>query len=190
MARGNTDHVSIDVGAESVARIVVVADSHSQPHPQAHEWVRKQSPQAILHAGDIGRLTVIDELEDIAPTYAVRGNIDGHDARTPDNLVIDVVRDSDRALRILLTHIGVAGPRLRKDARARAKGHGADLVVCGHSHVPLVAEDSGIAVFNPGSLGPRRFHLPITFGVMQFSADKLQLRHIDCQTGDAWLPPA
>ena len=40
------------------------------------------------------------------------------------------------------------------------------MVVCGHSHVPFIGRDRDLTVFNPGSIGPRRFHLPIVFGTM------------------------
>lgn len=168
--------------------MVVVADSHNKPHPKAYQWIEREEPTAILHAGDIGRLAVLDELEAIAPTVSVRGNIDGHDTRTPDHVVLDITR-GEQGLRVLLTHIAVQGPRLRKDAAELAHRHDAQLVVCGHSHIPLIAHDRGCSVFNPGSLGPRRFHLPITFGVLDFHPDRLELRHVDCETGAAWMPP-
>jgi hypothetical protein len=45
-------------------------------------------------------------------------------------------------------------------------------------------------VFNPGSVGPRRFHLPIVFGTIAIAASgAITLAHVDCETGAAWLPP-
>jgi predicted phosphodiesterase len=55
-------------------------------------------------------------------------------------------------------------------------------VVCGHSHAPLIARDGRFAVFNPGSIGPRRFMLPISFGVIEVRATGVSMRHIDCET--------
>jgi len=170
-------------------RIVVVADSHSRPHSRAHEWMRREQPDYILHAGDIGNLSVVDGLEGIAETFAVRGNIDAHDERTPDAWILDLEGGARGTVRVLLLHIAVNGPRLRKDARDLVERHGAHLVVCGHSHVPLIAEDRATVVFNPGSFGPRRFHLPITFGVLELGDGPLRLRHVDCETGERWLPP-
>jgi uncharacterized protein len=91
-------------------------------------------------------------------------------------------------MKILLLHIAVSGPRLRADAARLAKASSADLVVCGHSHVPFIGRDRGVLVFNPGSIGPRRFHLPIVFGVIELASNKLEMRHIDCETGDPWMP--
>jgi predicted phosphodiesterase len=82
----------------------------------------------------------------------------------------------------------VYGPKLRADALRLAHAAGAKLVVCGHSHVPFIGRDRGLTVFNPGSIGPRRMHLPIVFGVLRVAEGKLSLRHVDCETGRDWLP--
>jgi len=166
-------------------RLAVVADTHSAPHPATHELLAAHKPDAILHAGDIGDLAVLEGLRAIAPLYAIRGNIDTRAADLPDELVIDVAE----RLRILLVHIGVAGPRLRGDAAKRAREAGAGLVVCGHSHVPFVGRDRGIAIFNPGSAGPRRFHLPIVFGTIDVTPTAVRFGHVDCESGRPWTPP-
>ena len=70
----------------------------------------------------------------------------------------------------------------------RVTKEGADLVVCGHSHVPFAARDRGLTVFNPGSIGPRRFQLPIVFGLIDISRERIDVRHVDCETGERWLP--
>ena len=167
-------------------RLVVVADTHSAPHPRAAELIALEKPDRILHAGDIGKLSVIDDLADIAPTIAVRGNID--ERVLPDFITLDLV-DGDRTmLTLLLTHIAVNGPKLRADAARLAQREHANLVVCGHSHVPFIGRDKGLAVFNPGSIGPRRFHLPIVFGLLEIAGGKVDLAHIDCETGQRWRP--
>ena len=71
-----------------------------------------------------------------------------------------------------------------------ARARGASLVVCGHSHVPFIGRDQGLVVFNPGSIGPRRFHLPIVFGVIDLGPGGVKLRHVDCETGRTWEPPS
>ncbi len=185
------------------ATLAVVADTHSHPHPDTNRWLAARAPAAILHAGDIGELTVLDELATIAPVYAIRGNIDGRDLRPassaagwrrgvidsrerdlPDVLAIDV-----GALRLVLVHIGVAGPRLRADAAKVARAEKAQLVVCGHSHVPFMGAERGLTVFNPGSIGPRRFNLPITFGMIEVAPTGIRLSHVDAETGRPWTPP-
>lgn len=170
-------------------RIAVVADTHSQPHPATADRLRALAPDAIFHAGDIGELAVLDQLATIAPVYAVRGNIDTRAHELPDVLVLDVVA-GDRTIRVLLVHIAVYGPKLRAEIARLARAEGAALVVCGHSHVPFMGEDRGVTVFNPGSIGPRRFSLPIVFGTIDVAADKLRLAHVSAETGQRWLPPA
>jgi putative phosphoesterase len=181
-------HDTLAVSGGTV-RLVVVADTHGQPHPRAGELVAREKPDRILHAGDIGALSVIDELAKIAPTLAVRGNIDVHAPELPDERTLDLIEGDQRLLTLLLLHIAVNGPKLRADAARRAHAEGASLVICGHSHVPFVGRDRGCTVFNPGSIGPRRFHLPIVFGVIQLADRRVTFEHVDCETGERWLPP-
>ena len=169
-------------------RLAVVADTHSAPHPATMERLRALSPDAILHAGDIGDLEVLDELRAIGPVFAVRGNIDGRAPSLPDVLLLDVVAGDALLLRVLLTHIAVDGPRLRADAARLARARDASLVVCGHSHVPLIARDRELSVFNPGSVGPRRFGLPIVFGTIEVTKAAVRIAHFDAETGERWMP--
>ncbi len=162
-----------------------MADTHANPHPALAERLRAVAPEHILHAGDVGDLDVIRRLEEIAPVTAVRGNVDGH--ALPDFVTVDLTRDGALLLRILLTHVAVYGPKLRADVARRARAADASLVVCGHSHVPFAARDRDITVFNPGSCGPRRFHLPILFGIIEVGP-AVTLRHVECESGRDWSP--
>ena len=168
-------------------RVAVVSDTHSQPHPATAARLRAIAPAAILHAGDIGDPRVLEELAAIAPVHAVRGNIDARPPGVPDTLVIDIAAAAP--VRILMTHIAVSGPKLRAPAFRMATAEGATLVVCGHSHVPFIGTDRGITVFNPGSVGPRRFSLPIVFGTLDVAPSGVSLAHVDVETGERWLPP-
>lgn len=143
---------------------------------------------AILHAGDIGDLSVLDGLKRIAPLYVVRGNIDTHAADLPDALVVDLLDGGSVALSLLLFHIAVYGPKLLAGPARLAESEGAGIVVCGHSHVPFIGMDRGLVVFNPGSIGPKRFSLPIVFGVMDLEATGIRMHHVACETGERWLP--
>ncbi len=169
-------------------RLAIVADTHSQPHPKTARWIAALAPDAILHAGDIGDLDVLGQLGKLAPVIAVRGNIDERAPHIPDVVTIDVRYDGESAMKILMMHIAVYGPKIRADAARLATAAGARLIVCGHSHVPFIGRDRGLTVFNPGSVGPRRMHLPIVFGVLDIAQGKLSLRHVDCETGEDWAP--
>lgn len=165
-------------------RLAVVADTHSAPHPAAAGLLAAWAPTAILHAGDIGDHEVLRPLAAIAPLHAIRGNIDVRGL--PDVITIDV---GPAPLRILLVHIGVAGVRLRAEVARMARAERASVVVCGHSHVPFIGDDRGLTIFNPGSVGPRRFHLPIVFGTMEITGARIRFGHVDAETGRAWSPP-
>lgn len=179
---------SLPLNPDGSLRVAIVADTHSAPHPQIGKWLTLLKPAAILHAGDIGDLGVLAELSQYAPVVAVRGNIDERAHDLPDVITLDLRTGDESALKVLLMHIAVYGPKIRADAAELANEAGAKLIVCGHSHVPFMGRDRGLTVFNPGSIGPRRMHLPIVFGLMEIANGKLSLRHLSCETGQEWLP--
>lgn len=174
---------------DGTLKVAVVADTHSSPNPRALAHIAALAPDVVLHAGDIGELRVLDALREIAPLVAVRGNIDTREDRLPDTVILDVEGAAAGSLRMLLTHIAVNGPRLRAEVARLATEKGASLVVCGHSHVPFIGRDRGITVLNPGSIGPRRFALPIVYGVVELDAGGVRLGHRDAETGLPWSPP-
>lgn len=171
-------------------RLVVVADTHSRPDPRSLPLVASLRPDHILHAGDIGAPQVLHALAELAPLTAVRGNIDAQMPGVPDVVTIDV-RDAEGRplpLTMLLLHVAQYGPLLRADAARLARAANASIVVCGHSHVPFLGRDKGIAVMNAGSIGPRRFRLPIVFGVVDIRREGVEMRHVSCETGETWTP--
>lgn len=179
---------SLTLRPDGSLTLALVADTHSKPHPHAAAWIAQLAPDAVLHAGDIGDLRVLEELRELGRVIAVRGNIDERAHDVPDAIAIDVQQGETRVLTLLLMHIAVAGPRIRADAARLAHDTGAKLIVCGHSHVPFIGRDRDLTVFNPGSIGPRRMHLPIVFGVIEIKQGKLSMRHVDCETGQPWAP--
>jgi hypothetical protein len=179
---------SLQIRRDGRFRFAVVADTHGRPHPSAVERLLEQRPDAVLHAGDIGDLEVLDRLAIAAPVYAVRGNVDAPAKDLPDALTLDLVSGRTSRLRILLVHVAVYGPKLRADVARLARSDQVSLVVCGHSHVPHIGRDRGLDVFNPGSAGPRRFQLPVVFGVIDVTTTTVSFAHIDCETGALWTP--
>ena len=181
--------VQLEIKRAGAFRFAVVADTHSKPHPATAARLRELAPDAILHAGDIGDLAVLDELRQVAPLIAVRGNIDEKVRDLPDQVLVELMNGPTLKLRLLLVHIAVyGGIKLRAEIASTARKERASLVVCGHSHVPFIGSDKGIGVFNPGSIGPKRFQLPIVLGVLDIEGDRASLRHIDCATGQVWAP--
>ncbi len=189
-SRARASHASkvVDTPVDVDVNVVVVADTHGQPHPNTAQVIAGLTPQVILHAGDIGDLSVLDGLRALAPVLAVRGNIDAHTPELPESMDVAFIAGGRPVLKVLLTHIAVYGPKLHTEVARRARELEASLVVCGHSHVPFIGSDKGVSVFNPGSIGPRRFQLPITLGVLRLGPSGIALRHVSAETGDSWQP--
>lgn len=189
MAKLLKKSAQVSLRADGGLRLGVVADTHSMPNEQGLTHLAAQRPEVLLHAGDIGDLQVLTRLQQIAPVLAVRGNIDTRAPEVPDVLTIDVVDErGQRALRLLLLHIAVTGPRIRGDIAKLARSEGASLIVCGHSHVPFIGQERALTVFNPGSIGPKRFTLPILFGSIEITRSGVTLHHFDAESGQRWLP--
>jgi putative phosphoesterase len=106
----------------------------------------------IIHAGDVGKPGIIEQLWAVAPVIAVRGNIDK--AAWASQLPMTAVAEARSASIYVLHDI----QQLDLDPAAAEF----DVVVSGHSHKPSHTERSGVMYLNPGSAGPRRFQLPIT----------------------------
>jgi uncharacterized protein len=146
--------------------VVAVADTHAPRRwkscpPALATWLRRAD--AILHAGDVCTAAVLDQLAQYAPVRAVVGNNDGPDVVAWG--AHPTLETELAGLRVAMIHdSGTANGRLR---RMRATFPDAELVVFGHSHIPLDARDGGFRIFNPGSPTDRRRQPHGTFGVLQ-----------------------
>ncbi len=162
-------------------RVVVLADTHAPRRWKscpASVAAQLRSADQILHAGDVCIASVLDELAQYAPVHAVVGNNDGADVAAWGALPT-LETDLD-GLRVAMIHdSGAAAGRLR---RMRAAFPRADLVVFGHSHIPLDLTDGGLRIFNPGSPTDRRSQPHGTFGVLQIDAG--ELAHVQLVTVD------
>src|SRR5262245_21263549 len=139
-----TESATLAIPDGAPSRIAVIADTHSKPHDDAERHLAAIAPVAILHAGDIGDVGVLDRFGAIAPLFAIRGNIDAHGL--PDEITLDVTAGDRDVLRIFLVHIGLAGTRLRSEVARRARSERAALVVCGLSHIPFIGRERDLAV--------------------------------------------
>ncbi len=136
-------------------KIGVISDTHGLLRPEAEQ--RLAGVAHIIHAGDIGRLEVIERLSRIAPVIAIRGNVDTADwaARYPDTKTIKL---GGRVIHVLHdVH----------DLRLDPVSQGIDVIISGHSHQPGIKTVDGVLYLNPGSAGPRRFSLPITVAMLE-----------------------
>ena len=140
----------------------VISDTHGLLRREAVQALR--GSDRILHAGDVGGPEILEALAQSAPVIAVRGNVDtGSWARSlPETEVVEA-----GGVSIYVLHdLG------RLDLKPEAAGFRA--VVYGHSHQPKIAERNGVLYFNPGSAGPRRFHLPVSVGRLRITAGKVR----------------
>ena len=147
--------------------IGVISDTHGLLRHQALEAL--QGSELILHAGDIGRSSIIEQLRAIAPVHVVRGNCDrGPWAQALPETEVVSVGGSD----IYMLHdLG------RLDITPAAAAFAA--VIYGHSHQPKVEERDGVLYLNPGSAGPRRFSLPVSVAKLYVEADGLRAEIIE-----------
>jgi uncharacterized protein len=146
LASGSRTRAETDRGSFSVG---VISDTHGLLRPEALEAL--QGSDAIIHAGDVGEEEILDRLNAIAPVTAVRGNVDRGDLarKLPATAILEL-----GGTRIWVLH-NLAD--LDLDPSTAEIG----VVVSGHTHAPLIREEKGVLYLNPGSAGPRRFHLPV-----------------------------
>jgi putative phosphoesterase len=142
-------------------RLGIISDTHGQLRPQVFEVFA--GVDHILHGGDVGPLTVLEELEAIAPVTAVYGNTDGMDVRAR---LPDVARVRLDGFRIVVTHGDQFGSPTPEKLNAAFPE--AEIIVFGHTHRPLLTlVDTVVTVMNPGGAGPRRFDLSPSVGIME-----------------------
>jgi len=142
-------------------RLGVIADTHGLLRPEVFDVFREVDH--ILHAGDLGPLELLGELEALAPVTAVYGNTDGFDVRARLPQVARIELDG---FRIVVTHgdqFGAPTPEKVQQAFPDA-----EILGFGHTHRPLLTlVDVVVTVMNPGGAGHRRFNLPPSVGILE-----------------------
>ena len=148
--------------------IAVISDTHlprgARRLPEACVE-RIAAADLLLHAGDFSTLEVLRELETIGPpVIGVQGNVDSAELRRllPKERVVEA-----EGARVAMVHD--AGPSAGRLARMRARFRDrADVVVFGHSHMPLHEQaDDGFQILNPGSPTERRRAPAHTMGLIE-----------------------
>ena len=148
----------------SAAPLVIglISDTHGQVRADVHRALAGVA--FILHAGDVCGDEVLMELDLIAPTIAVRGNCDDPDL---PRLARQIER-VERGVRIHVSHGHELGtPTVDRLLAA----YDADVIVYGHTHLPLIARANDRLVVNPGAAGPRRFDIVPSVARLTIGAD-------------------
>ena len=160
-----------------MTKVVVLADTHirrgsTRRLPPA-VYAALQKADLVLHAGDVVTGALLEELAGFAPTMAVLGNNDTElVGQLPEQRVFTV-----DGLRVAMIHD--SGPRQGREARLRRRFPTADLVVFGHSHIPVDAPGlDGQWLFNPGSPTERRRQPDHTYGRLRIDDGHLVGHHI------------
>jgi len=124
-----------------------------------------------VHAGDVGKQGVLQELSALAPVSAVRGNND-------KGAWAEALPEFE------LLQFGLVSVYVLHDLAELSiepKAAGVRVVVSGHSHKPLIKQREGVLYVNPGSAGPRRFRLPIALGELAIEGASVTPRIAELQ---------
>jgi putative phosphoesterase len=133
--------------ARAISIVGLISDTHGLLRPEAVRAL--EGSDLIVHAGDVGKPGILDELRKLAPVVAVRGNID-----------TGAWADALPMTAVLPPGLYVIHDLKQLDIDPIAAAYRA--VVSGHSHKPGLTERGGVLYINPGAAGPRRFRLPVT----------------------------
>lgn len=152
-------------------RIGVIADTHGFFDPTVLKLFRHVDH--IIHAGDIGKNSVIDRLLAIAPVTAVSGNVDDYEeSGFPTEAIMEL-----KGFRIAIRHVVFEAGKLTKDGKGFLDRTRPDICIFGHTHQPKNEWFGDTLLFNPGSAGPKRFTLPRMVGTISIG-DRLLTKHI------------
>lgn len=158
-------------------RIAVLSDTHAPRFWKAtppRVADRLRGADLILHAGDVCTAAVLDELAEYAPVHVVLGNNDGPDVAAwgaPETLELELA-----GVRVAMIHD--AGPAPGRVRRLRRRFPSAQLVVYGHSHIPLDLTEDGLRIFNPGSPTDKRRQPHGTLGLLELDEGRIVSAHI------------
>ncbi len=144
-------------------RIGIISDTHGLLRPEAVEAL--QGCDHLLHAGDVGKPDILQQLSAIAPLTAIRGNVDHWASELPDTTSVTLF---DKKFYLLHD---------RNSLDIDPVQHGIDVVISGHSHKPGLCLGNPIYL-NPGSAGPRRFKLPITLAIASIENSQIDIEII------------
>ena len=145
-------------------KLAILSDTHGLLRPQVVEHLK--TADAILHGGYINKPAIVEQLQQYAPLYIVRGNNDKEWAEgIPHNLTV--------------TLEGITFFMVHNKKEVPVDLSGVNVVVFGHSHKYVQEEKDGLLWLNPGSCGPRRFHQEITMMMVKIEDGTIQVEKIE-----------
>lgn len=155
-------------------KILLLSDTHSHLDSVLLKYVMESDE--VWHAGDIGNLSVTDQLKKVKPLRAVYGNIDDHVARREFPLVS---RFTCEKVTVCMTHIGGYPGKYAPGIKAELEKNPPKLFICGHSHILKVQFDQSLNLLhmNPGAAGISGFHTIRT--MLRFKIDGDQIIELE-----------
>lgn len=159
------ENISLETNKPTL-KIGIISDTHNLLRKEIFSLF--ENVDYILHAGDIGKPTILKSLQKIAPTIAVIGNTDVS-SWFPDlqkYLIIEI-----KGKKIFLLH------NLLELNNEFIKKENIKIVIFGHTHKPTSYENEGILYINPGSAGPERFLLPVSVAELLIGEEEIKIHH-------------
>lgn len=146
--------------------------SKQLPEPLKKEL---ETADLLFHTGDWQTIEVVEALRKYATVKGVVGNVDGEEMRKsfPERLIVELP-----GLRVGITHGHGNGKTTEKRAIDTFKNESIDLLIYGHSHIPVHKNVGNLILFNPGSPTDKRKQPSFSFGLLTLSNDEWQLSHI------------
>jgi putative phosphoesterase len=150
-------------------KVGLISDTHGKLRNSVLEVFA--DVEAILHAGDIGSLDIVTSLEALAPVHAVHGNTDDFDIRAKygESALVELAN-----VKFAIAHGHLFGAPTPEKLRAAFPQ--VDIIVYGHTHIPLVDRTAQPVVINPGAAGPGRFQLKPSVAILELP--QIELKHI------------
>ena len=148
----------------------LISDTHGLLRPGVHEALT--GVELILHSGDVGGPGILDELRLIAPVKAVFGNTDPPgEPGLSEEIVFEI-----NGIRVHVSHGHEVGSPTPAKLAAR---YDADVVVFGHTHLPLVSRLGKQLFVNPGAAGPKRFNIAPSVALLTIDRGSAEVEIVD-----------
>lgn len=159
---------SIGSRSKNEYTVGLISDTHGLLRPEAVNALK--GADLIIHAGDIGKIQVLETLREVAPVIAVRGNMDsgGWARELAETEVVEVGQVLVYVLHDLQT----------MDLDPAAAGFSA--VISGHTHKASIDKRKGVLFLNPGTAGP--FRSPISVAMLRIQGEHLDAQVIELKT--------
>ena len=155
-------------------KILLLSDTHSYIDKQILRHV--EEADEVWHAGDIGDISVTDQIKALKPLRAVYGNIDDHNTVRLEFPEVNTF--FCEGVKVLMIHIGGYPKRYAKGVRDLLKAEKPKLFICGHSHILKVIYDKDLQLLhlNPGAIGTHGFHKVRT--MLKFEIDRTEIKNM------------